>query len=128
MAIFLKMADLLAGPHRQLLNASTVLGQSKNWFQAEIDAACEFIDFLRFNVKYLHACLDHPFPLPTSSIQKDSLVCDSILLSQTSNFSLLNFSIVENHSTTLFLWSSVVTYFPILLPSLMFDSLLNLFK
>lgn len=59
MAIFLKLADLVAGPYRQTLNAATVLGQSKNWFQAEIDAACELTDFLRFNVKYMpHFLLD----------------------------------------------------------------------
>jgi 1-pyrroline-5-carboxylate dehydrogenase len=52
-AIFLKAADLLAGPYRSKINAATMLGQSKNAFQAEIDAACEFIDFLRFNVKYM---------------------------------------------------------------------------
>lgn len=52
-AIFLKAADLIAGPYRAKLNASTMLGQSKNAMQAEIDAACEFIDFLRFNVKYM---------------------------------------------------------------------------
>ena len=52
-AIFLKAADLLAGPYRDILNASTMLGQSKNAFQAEIDAACELIDFFRFNVKYM---------------------------------------------------------------------------
>lgn len=52
--IFLRMADLLAGPYRFILNAATMLGQSKNAFQAEIDAACEFIDFLRFNVQYLN--------------------------------------------------------------------------
>ncbi|SDY50894.1 L-glutamate gamma-semialdehyde dehydrogenase [Hymenobacter psychrophilus] len=52
-AIFLKAADLLAGPYRARLNAATMLGQSKNAFQAEIDAACEFIDFLRFNVHYM---------------------------------------------------------------------------
>lgn len=52
-AIFLKAADLLAGPYRAKINAATMLGQSKNAFQAEIDAACEFIDFLRFNVKYM---------------------------------------------------------------------------
>jgi 1-pyrroline-5-carboxylate dehydrogenase len=51
-AIFLKAADLLAGPWRQVLNASTVLGQSKSCFQAEIDAACELIDFWRYNVYY----------------------------------------------------------------------------
>ncbi|MEU8249119.1 L-glutamate gamma-semialdehyde dehydrogenase [Nonomuraea sp. NPDC048916] len=51
-AIFLKAADLLSGPWRATLNAATVLGQSKSAQQAEIDAACELIDFLRFNVAY----------------------------------------------------------------------------
>jgi len=51
-AIFLRAADLLAGPYRDTLNAATMLGQGKNIHQAEIDAACEFIDFLRFNVHY----------------------------------------------------------------------------
>jgi len=50
--IFLKAADLLAGPYRERINASTMLCQSKNVMQAEIDAACEFIDFLRFNVHF----------------------------------------------------------------------------
>ena len=52
-AVFLKAADLLAGKYRYLMNASTMLGQSKNAYQAEIDSACELIDFLRFNVHYL---------------------------------------------------------------------------
>jgi 1-pyrroline-5-carboxylate dehydrogenase len=52
-AIFLKAADLLAGPFRDKMNASTMLAQSKNVFQAEIDAACELIDFFRFNVQYM---------------------------------------------------------------------------
>ena len=52
-AIFLKAADLIAGPYRYKLNAATMLGQSKNAYQAEIDAACELIDFLRFNVQYM---------------------------------------------------------------------------
>ncbi|GAB3685081.1 L-glutamate gamma-semialdehyde dehydrogenase [Actinocorallia lasiicapitis] len=56
-AIFLKAADLLAGPWRQVLNASTVLGQSKNPLQAEIDAACELIDFWRYNVAYARQLL-----------------------------------------------------------------------
>jgi 1-pyrroline-5-carboxylate dehydrogenase len=51
-AIFLKAADLLAGPWRQTINAATVLGQSKSAYQAEIDAACELIDFWRYNVFY----------------------------------------------------------------------------
>ncbi|HEY2350685.1 MAG TPA: L-glutamate gamma-semialdehyde dehydrogenase [Puia sp.] len=52
-AIFLKAADLLAGKYRNIMNAATMLGQSKNAYQAEIDGACELIDFLRFNVHYL---------------------------------------------------------------------------
>ncbi|MFW9854967.1 MAG: L-glutamate gamma-semialdehyde dehydrogenase [Candidatus Thorarchaeota archaeon] len=53
-AVFLKAADLLAGPYRMRVNAATMLGQSKNVYQAEIDAACELIDFLRFNVYYMY--------------------------------------------------------------------------
>ena len=52
-SVFLKAAELLAGPYRARMNAATMLGQSKNAYQAEIDAACELIDFLRFNVKYM---------------------------------------------------------------------------
>ena len=51
-AVFLKAAELLATVHRQLVNAATMLGQSKTAYQAEIDSACELIDFLRFNVHY----------------------------------------------------------------------------
>ena len=51
-AIFLRAADLIAGPYRDTLNAATMLGQGKSIHQAEIDAACELIDFLRFNVRY----------------------------------------------------------------------------
>lgn len=53
-AIFLKAADLFAGKYRYAINATTMLGQSKNVFQAEIDASCELIDFLRFNVHYMY--------------------------------------------------------------------------
>ncbi|MEI6092119.1 MAG: L-glutamate gamma-semialdehyde dehydrogenase [bacterium] len=52
-AIFLKAADLLAGPYRYVLNAATMLGQSKTVLQAEIDSACELIDFWRFNPSYM---------------------------------------------------------------------------
>lgn len=64
-AVFLRAADLLAGPWRARLNAVTMLGQSKNVYQAEIDAACELVDFLRFNVAYarrIHA--DQPSSAP----------------------------------------------------------------
>ncbi|HLV52986.1 MAG TPA: aldehyde dehydrogenase family protein, partial [Cryomorphaceae bacterium] len=52
-AIFLKAADLLTGPYRYKMNAATMIGQSKNAFQSEIDAVCEFADFLRFNAYYM---------------------------------------------------------------------------
>ena len=52
-SIFLRAAELIAGPYRAKLNAATMLGQSKNALQAEIDSACEIIDFLRFNVQYM---------------------------------------------------------------------------
>ncbi|MCS6916480.1 MAG: L-glutamate gamma-semialdehyde dehydrogenase [Chitinophagales bacterium] len=54
LAIFLKAAELLSGPYRPLINAATMLCQSKNVFQAEIDAACELTDFWRFNTRFAH--------------------------------------------------------------------------
>ena len=64
-AIFLKAADLIAGPYRAKLNAATMLGQSKNAFQAEIDSACEIVDFLRFNVSYMQEIYaDQPISSP----------------------------------------------------------------
>jgi 1-pyrroline-5-carboxylate dehydrogenase len=60
-AVFLKAAELLAGPWRQVLNAATMLGQSKTVYQAEIDSACELIDFWRFNVHFAREVLaDQP--------------------------------------------------------------------
>ncbi|WP_313383557.1 L-glutamate gamma-semialdehyde dehydrogenase [Chishuiella sp.] len=64
-AIFLKAADLIAGPYRAKLNAATMVGQSKNAMQAEIDSACELIDFLRFNVQYMtEIYADQPISSP----------------------------------------------------------------
>ena len=64
-SIFLKAADLLAGPFRNRMNAATMLAQSKNVMQAEIDAACELIDFFRFNVQYITQIYkDQPESLP----------------------------------------------------------------
>jgi 1-pyrroline-5-carboxylate dehydrogenase len=64
-SIFLRAADLLAGPYRDRMNAATMLAQSKNVFQAEIDAACELIDFFRFNVQYMTQIYrDQPESLP----------------------------------------------------------------
>ena len=65
-AVFLKAAELLAGPYRQKLNAATMLGQSKNAYQAEIDAACELIDFFRYNAYYMQQIYqDQPISSPT---------------------------------------------------------------
>ncbi|MGE5827156.1 MAG: L-glutamate gamma-semialdehyde dehydrogenase [Micromonosporaceae bacterium] len=64
-AIFLRAADLLAGPWRDTVNGATMLGQSKSVFQAEIDSACELIDFWRFNVHFGHRLLaDQPRSSP----------------------------------------------------------------
>ncbi len=64
-AIFLKAADLLAGPYRDRMNAATMLGQSKNPYQSEIDAACELIDFWRYNVHFAAGIYEEqPFSPP----------------------------------------------------------------
>lgn len=64
-AIFLKAADLLSGPYRDRMNAATMLGQSKNAYQSEIDAIAELCDFLRFNVQYMtEIYLDQPNNAP----------------------------------------------------------------
>ncbi len=64
-AIFLRAAELLAGPWRDTLNAATMLGQSKTVYQAEIDAACELVDFWRFNVAYARTILaEQPLSSP----------------------------------------------------------------
>ena len=66
-AIFLKAADLLAGPYRYIMNAATMLAHSKNAFQSEIDAVCELVDFFRFNAYYMQMISDiqpiNPDPL-----------------------------------------------------------------
>ncbi|MGE4541864.1 MAG: L-glutamate gamma-semialdehyde dehydrogenase [Bacteroidales bacterium] len=66
-AIFLKAADLIAGPYRTKINAATMLGQSKTVHQAEIDSACELADFLRFNVHFM-AKIYNDQPISTSGI------------------------------------------------------------
>jgi len=57
-AVFLKAADLIAGPYRNIINAATMHGQSKNCYQAEIDSACELIDFLRFNAAFYQQIME----------------------------------------------------------------------
>jgi 1-pyrroline-5-carboxylate dehydrogenase len=64
-SVFLRAAELLAGPWRDTMNAATMLGQSKTAFQAEIDSACELIDFWRFNVTYMHRLMsEQPISSP----------------------------------------------------------------
>ena len=65
-SIFLKAADLVASKYRYKINAATMLGQSKNAYQAEIDAACELVDFLRFNVSYMQEIFAQQPPLSSN--------------------------------------------------------------
>ncbi len=67
-AVFLKAADLIATKYRYELNAATMLGQSKNAYQAEIDSACEIIDFLRFNVSYMAEIYAQQPPISPDSV------------------------------------------------------------
>jgi 1-pyrroline-5-carboxylate dehydrogenase len=67
-AIFLKAAELISGPYRAKLNAATMIGQSKNAYQAEIDSACEIIDFLRFNVAYMSEIYAEQPPLNSKGV------------------------------------------------------------
>jgi 1-pyrroline-5-carboxylate dehydrogenase len=67
-AVFLKAADLLSGPWRSTLNAATMLGQSKTAYQAEIDAACELIDFWRFNVHFAQQILAEQPPANSKGV------------------------------------------------------------
>ncbi len=67
-SIFLKAAALIAGPYRAKINATTMLSQSKNAFQAEIDAACEYIDFLKFNVHYAEQIYSEQPPMNPNGI------------------------------------------------------------
>ncbi|OFZ85066.1 MAG: 1-pyrroline-5-carboxylate dehydrogenase [Bdellovibrionales bacterium RIFOXYD1_FULL_55_31] len=83
-AIFLKAADLLAGPFRDALNAATMLGQSKNVFQAEIDSACELIDFFRFNAYFYQQILEvQPISSPGTWNQMDYRPLEGFVLAVT---------------------------------------------
>ncbi len=83
-AIFLKAADLLAGPWRAEINAATMLGQSKNVFQAEIDSACELIDFLRFNAYFYQQILEQqPLSSPGVFNQMDYRPLEGFVLAIT---------------------------------------------
>ena len=83
-AVFLRAADLLAGPWRDTLNAATMLGQSKSCYQAEIDAACELIDFWRCNVAFARRILaDQPYSPPTTWNRMDHRPLDGFVLAIT---------------------------------------------
>ena len=109
-AIFLKAADLLAGPWRQTINAATVLGQSKSPYQAEIDAACELIDFWRFNVHYARRLLaEQPASAPGAWNRLEYRPLEGFVLAITPfNFT----SIAANLPTAPALMGNVVVWKP----------------
>jgi len=109
-AIFLKAADLLAGPWRQTVNAATILGQSKSAYQAEIDAACELIDFLRFNVHYARRLLaEQPMSSPGVWNQLEYRPLEGFVLAITPfNFT----AIAGNLPTSVALMGNVVVWKP----------------
>jgi len=83
-AVFLKAADLLSGPWRDTINASTMLGQSKTCYQAEIDAACELADFWRFNVHFARQILaEQPQSAPTTWNRLDHRPLEGFVLAIT---------------------------------------------
>jgi 1-pyrroline-5-carboxylate dehydrogenase len=109
-AIFLKAADLLAGPWRATVNAATILGQSKSPFQAEIDAACELIDFWRYNVYYATKILsEQPGSNPGTWNRMEYRPLEGFVLAITPfNFT----SIAGNLPTTPALLGNVVVWKP----------------
>jgi 1-pyrroline-5-carboxylate dehydrogenase len=109
-AIFLKAADLLAGPWRDTLNAATMLGQSKTAYQAEIDAACELIDFWRFNVGFARQILaEQPTSSPTVWNRTDQRPLEGVVYAVTPfNFT----AIAGNLPTAPALMGNVVVWKP----------------
>ncbi len=109
-AIFLKAAELLAGPWRQTINAATILGQSKSVYQAEIDAACELIDFWRYNVYYARRLLaEQPVSGPGSWNRLDYRPLEGFVVAITPfNFT----SIAANLPTAPALMGDVVIWKP----------------
>ncbi len=109
-AIFLKAADLLAGPWRATINAATILGQSKSPYQAEIDAAVELIDFWRFNVHYARRLLaEQPLSAPGSWNRMEYRPLEGFVLAITPfNFT----SIAANLPTAPALLGNVVIWKP----------------
>jgi 1-pyrroline-5-carboxylate dehydrogenase len=109
-SIFLRAADMLAGPWRSTLNAATMLGQSKNPFQAEIDAACELIDFWRYNVAYARQLMsEQPESAPGTWNRMEYRPLEGFVLAITPfNFS----SIAGNLPTAPALLGNVVVWKP----------------
>jgi 1-pyrroline-5-carboxylate dehydrogenase len=110
-AIFLKVADLLAGPYRYIMNAATMLAHSKNPFQAEIDAVCELVDFFRFNAYYMQMISD------IQPINPDSLIWNRIDYRPLEGFiyavTPFNFvSINGNLPTAPAMWGNVAVWKP----------------
>jgi 1-pyrroline-5-carboxylate dehydrogenase len=125
-AIFLKAADLLAGPWRQVINASTILGQSKSVYQAEIDAACELIDFWRYNVHYARRLLaEQPTSAPGTWNRLEYRPLEGFVLAITPfNFT----SIAGNLPTAPALMGNVVVWKPSHTQQLSAHYLMRLFE
>jgi len=110
-AIFLKAADLLAGPYRYIMNAASMLGHSKNAFQAEIDGVCELVDFLRFNAYYMQMISDmQPInPDPTVWNRLDYRPLEGFIFAVTPfNFVSIN----GNLPTAPAMWGNVAVWKP----------------
>ena len=125
-AIFLRAAELLAGPWRDTVNASTMLGQSKTIHQAEIDAACELIDFWRFNVSYAaRIYAEQPISAPGTWNQLDYRPLEGFVFA----VSPFNFtSIAANLSTAPALMGNTVVWKPSLTQAFSAHYLMELFK
>src|SRR6185369_7067944 len=107
--IFTRAAELLAGPWRQIINAATMLGQSKTAFQAEIDSACELIDFLRFNVAFASRLAEQPLSSPGVLNTLELRPLEGFILAVTPfNFT----AIAGNLPTALALMGNVVVWKP----------------
>lgn len=110
-AVFLRAADLLAGPYRHLMNAATMLAHSKNPFQAEIDGVCELVDFFRFNAYYMQMITDiQPFnPDPLIWNRIDYRPLEGFIFAVTPfNFVSIN----GNLPTAPALWGNVAVWKP----------------
>jgi 1-pyrroline-5-carboxylate dehydrogenase len=125
-AIFLRAAELLAGPWRATINAATILGQSKSVYQAEIDAACELIDFWRYNVHYARRLLaEQPTSAPGSWNRLEYRPLEGFVLAITPfNFT----SIAANLPTAPALLGNVVLWKPSPTQQLSAHFLMRLFE